>query len=307
MHRHAPQLPVVQGAPLNWATDEDHLLCAIVNEFGVNWSLVSDVMSSTTALQAIWRRQEFCRTRFQQLSVMADGKTGSVRQEGHTQDAASIAQMITKGLAKELFAKHMPLSDQVLKRLQHVLTTLSSRVRTRKLQDKQLSWERSCVEAVSHFSHNKLIQQASALQENSPLLGLTVSQTCVNDHLAAALQPPVPSAYAIDSACIVLQDAHQVRGTAAKHASPQALSAGQGPCLPEAWPQESVSVSSGPCGVMAGKIQLRNEAASQVGIASLPLTGHSLPLRTVDDSHLKRAMCSTTSNSRDGLPTSCPH
>jgi hypothetical protein len=63
--RRAPPQP---NMPPNWTQEDDSLLCAITNEFGQNWSLVSDVLSSTCAMQGVHRKPEWCRARYQMLS-----------------------------------------------------------------------------------------------------------------------------------------------------------------------------------------------------------------------------------------------
>jgi hypothetical protein len=68
--RRAPPQP---NMPPSWSQDDDSLLCAITNEFGQNWSLVSDVLSSTCAMQGVHRKPEWCRARYQMLSKPEGG------------------------------------------------------------------------------------------------------------------------------------------------------------------------------------------------------------------------------------------
>lgn len=52
-----------------WSQAEDALLSAIVFEFGANWSLVSDIMSSTTEILGVYRRPDSCQAHFRQNLV----------------------------------------------------------------------------------------------------------------------------------------------------------------------------------------------------------------------------------------------
>ncbi len=61
-------LQVVSG-PVLWSPDEDKLLHAIVHEFGSNWSLVCDVLASSTALQGIARNWRQCKDRYKEIQV----------------------------------------------------------------------------------------------------------------------------------------------------------------------------------------------------------------------------------------------
>lgn len=63
-----PLAQVVSG-PVLWTPDEDKLLHAIVHEFGSNWSLVCDVLASSTALQGIARNWRQCKDRFKEIQV----------------------------------------------------------------------------------------------------------------------------------------------------------------------------------------------------------------------------------------------
>jgi len=61
-------MQVVSG-PVLWSPDEDKLLHAIVHEFGSNWSLVCDVLASSTALQGIARNWRQCKDRYKEIQV----------------------------------------------------------------------------------------------------------------------------------------------------------------------------------------------------------------------------------------------
>jgi hypothetical protein len=58
------------GQPIPWSEAEDRLLCAIVHEFGSNWYLVADVLSSSCTMQGIYRSPGTCRYRFRSLTTV---------------------------------------------------------------------------------------------------------------------------------------------------------------------------------------------------------------------------------------------
>ena len=57
------------SGPVLWSPDEDKLLNAIVHEFGSNWSLVCDVLASSTAMQGIARNCRQCKDRYKEIQV----------------------------------------------------------------------------------------------------------------------------------------------------------------------------------------------------------------------------------------------
>ena len=64
--------------PPPWTAQEEQLLAAIVFEFGANWGLVSDILSSTTGLCGIYRRPDACRERFRLTQVPGRACTGGL-------------------------------------------------------------------------------------------------------------------------------------------------------------------------------------------------------------------------------------
>ena len=66
---HCPVAPQLVSGPVLWSADEDKLLHAIVHEFGSNWSLVCDVLASSTALQGIARPARQVKERYKEIQV----------------------------------------------------------------------------------------------------------------------------------------------------------------------------------------------------------------------------------------------
>ena len=68
-----------------WTTAEDSLLAAIVHDFADNWSLVSLILSISSALQGVYRRPDLCRHRFK-----ATGRQGWSREQRSTQPPTTL-------------------------------------------------------------------------------------------------------------------------------------------------------------------------------------------------------------------------
>jgi len=52
------------STPHLWAQADDDLLCAMVVEYGPNWTLIADTLSTTSAVQGVNRRPEWCKARY---------------------------------------------------------------------------------------------------------------------------------------------------------------------------------------------------------------------------------------------------
>ena len=69
------------GTEIPWTTAEDQLLCSIVHEFGTNWTLISDVLSSCLSLRGVFRRADQCKARFRLVTSSAAGKGPEAERE----------------------------------------------------------------------------------------------------------------------------------------------------------------------------------------------------------------------------------
>lgn len=65
--RNRTAMPPAQLA--DWSREEELLLCAVVFEFGANWLLISDIITSSDSVQGTCRRPEACKHKFKQLGV----------------------------------------------------------------------------------------------------------------------------------------------------------------------------------------------------------------------------------------------
>lgn len=118
------------GMPL-WQRSESDLLLAVVHEFGLNWTIVSEVLSQSLGLQGIYRPPLACKQRFRQLT----------QQEGqdYTEDRAfaTLANQITKQRARELLASSLPVRDDVLRPLMETLVQIGAAAKDRKMMEER--------------------------------------------------------------------------------------------------------------------------------------------------------------------------
>jgi hypothetical protein len=120
-----------QGAPgmMVWTKAEDDLLLAVVHEFGVNWTLVSEVLSLSLGMQGIHRPPQQCRQRFRHLTM----------QEGHDYSEerayAALAQQLSKQQARELLVGSLPVRDDALVRLLEALVQVGAAAANKRAMD----------------------------------------------------------------------------------------------------------------------------------------------------------------------------
>ena len=94
------------GAMRSWTPMEDQLLCAIVHEFGCNWSLITDAFAAGTPIKGTYHRIEHCRWRFSHLTQIAE-------QEQNQQAIAALN--LNKGSARTLMARALPVEDETVR------------------------------------------------------------------------------------------------------------------------------------------------------------------------------------------------
>ena len=94
------------GAMRSWTPMEDQLLCAIVHEFGCNWSLITDAFAAGTPIKGTYHRIEHCRWRFAHLTQIAE-------QEQNQQAIAALN--LNKGSARMLMARALPVEDETVR------------------------------------------------------------------------------------------------------------------------------------------------------------------------------------------------
>lgn len=110
-----------------WSSMEEQLLCAVVHEFGPNFAFAADVLAACSQLQGIFRRASQCKEKFKQLTAPTDGQ---VSQE------TALAQQITKGQAREIMQKYMPVPEAALQTHCSALVTIAVKHKQLHIQER---------------------------------------------------------------------------------------------------------------------------------------------------------------------------
>eukprot|EP00798_Chlamydomonas_sp_ICE-L_P032714 gene32714-3599_t len=183
---------------VTWSTQDEHVLAAIVTEFGLNWSLVADVMRSYSSLSGSYRRPELCKQRYASLQrIAAQDAAAAAEAEGGEAPPPSTPNMMVplmnKNQAKETLANALPTHADVLKRHQDVLAVLAARMKTKRMQDRIQLRESHKFRAEQHTSHYKILQsvnQSTGGKTLSPLDINPIEQPPPAQPSAGGVPPP---------------------------------------------------------------------------------------------------------------------
>lgn len=142
----------IQGQPgiLSWSRSEDELLLAIVHEFGVNWTLVSEVLSRNLAMQGVHRPANQCRQRFRQLTLL-DGQ--SLTDEKAYE---SLSTKLGKQQARELLMSSLPVRDETLVRFLEALAQVGASAKNRLSAEEQRNHAVRTTRQEPHVSYKKV-------------------------------------------------------------------------------------------------------------------------------------------------------
>mmetsp|Transcript_12681 Transcript_12681/g.32615 ORF Transcript_12681/g.32615 Transcript_12681/m.32615 type:complete len:876 (-) Transcript_12681:141-2768(-) len=188
---------IMPGDLIAWTAQEDQLLFAIVHEFGANWVLVADVLSSGSALQGVFRRPDQCKSRWKALTQQTADGNGS--------EPTLSSLKLTKGAAREVLTSAMPVPELVLNRQISTLSKVSLRLITSLEEDRKRKMEANGQRHMIHASHGNIEMkclQANGQKLMTPLelagLANQVVPPNSNNLVAAAQQPsgPLPAAAA---------------------------------------------------------------------------------------------------------------
>ncbi|KAK9839390.1 hypothetical protein WJX84_002732, partial [Apatococcus fuscideae] len=150
-----------------WTPTQDDLLCAIVLEFGPNWSLISDVISTSLSAQGLYRRADVCKARFKSLAHEEQGL-----------DESLIAQSrVSKVQAREILQASLPIPTEVQQDLNRHLLATGSSARLKSLQEVSKAKESNHQPAEPHQSHRTMMSVVYATaQKSTPLFPLELIQ-----------------------------------------------------------------------------------------------------------------------------------
>jgi hypothetical protein len=147
-----------QAGSLVWSRIEDELLLAVVHEFGINWTLVSEVFSKSLALHGIYRPPSQCRQRFRQITL--HDVEGTYTEE---KASARLSAKIGKHQARELLINSLPARDDKLVRYLEVLAQVGASARNRRLAEEKRSEHIRIQRQETHSSYatvlNGIMQQ----------------------------------------------------------------------------------------------------------------------------------------------------
>ncbi|KAL3160719.1 hypothetical protein ABBQ32_010629 [Trebouxia sp. C0010 RCD-2024] len=126
-----------------WSSMEEQLLCAVVHEFGPNFAFAADVLAGCSQLQGIFRRASQCKEKFKQLTAPTDAQVSS---------ETALAQQITKGQAREIMQKYMPVPEASLHVHCSSLASIGSKHKQMHLQERAREQEKVLQNQPAHPS-----------------------------------------------------------------------------------------------------------------------------------------------------------
>ena len=193
---HSSHAHVVQP----WSSAEDHILAAIVHEFGqMNWGLVSDVLSGRAAMTGLYRLPAHCKQRWKLLAMPQDGSNDPMRSQ--------LAKMqMSKQQARTWLARWLPIDDNLLKAHAERLTFIHNRsFAKRECIARQIAEQPS---VTTHESHAHVQQQQFMLESGNEPMELLDRTPCLPTGVTSCRPEVDFSRYA---------PARALRGMAAQH------------------------------------------------------------------------------------------
>lgn len=167
---------------LLWSKPEEDLLLAVVHEFGINWTLVSEVLSLSLGMQGIYRPAQQCRQRFRQLTM----------QEGHDYSEerayAALSQQLSKQQARELLVGSLPVRDNELVRLLEALVQVGASAATKRAMEERRNEQLRTRRQDMHPSYSTILQAVMGQTGGRYLNPLELSNTVNNAYIAQARQ-----------------------------------------------------------------------------------------------------------------------
>ena len=167
---------------LLWSKAEDELLLAVVHEFGINWTLVSEVLSLSLGMQGIYRPSQQCRQRFRQLTM----------QEGHDYSEerayAALSQQLSKQQARELLVGSLPVRDNELVRLLEALVQVGASANAKRAMEERRNEPQRTRRQDMHPSYGAILQAVMGQTGGRYLNPLELSNSVNNAYITQARQ-----------------------------------------------------------------------------------------------------------------------
>ncbi|KAI5068123.1 hypothetical protein GOP47_0016468 [Adiantum capillus-veneris] len=133
------------GVGIPWSPVEDQAILGLVHELGMNWELVSDILSATSQLRGIFRKPKDCKERYRMLTDRGGGEGGDSPDDPSSSTHHSFS-MTYKGGTRYL-PQHL---EETLKSHVDCILQLHQQHRSRKLQSETQEPKQLVQEHESH-------------------------------------------------------------------------------------------------------------------------------------------------------------
>ncbi|MCO5597472.1 hypothetical protein L7F22_051550 [Adiantum nelumboides] len=133
------------GVGIPWSPVEDQAILGLVHELGLNWELVSDILSATSQLRGIFRKPKDCKERYRMLTDRGGGDGGDSPDDPSSSAHHSFS-MTYKGGTRYL-PQHL---EETLKSHVDCILQLHQQLRSRKLQNESQEPKQLVPEHESH-------------------------------------------------------------------------------------------------------------------------------------------------------------
>ncbi len=214
-----------------WAKAEDELLLAVVHEFGPNWTLVSEVLSLSLALQGVHRSPAQCRQRFRQAAA---GEGGDYSEE---RACAALAARLPKAATRELLVSALPVRDETLVRLLEHLVQVGTSAKGRRAMEERRQEPLRARRQAPHATHEALRAQLLASTGGRAPSPLELAAHVTHTYMAQARQQAAMAAQAAAAQAAHHAAAQQQAAAAGGGGAPPAQSQAAAPPAP-AQPQQ---------------------------------------------------------------------
>ena len=165
-----------------WTRGEDDLLLAVVHEFGINWTLVSEVLSLSLSMQGIHRPAQQCRQRFRQLTMQENQDYSEERVY------ASLAQTMSKQQARELLVASLPVRDDALVRLLEALVQVGASAAQKRANEERRNEAVRTQRQPEHVSYTTVMTTVMSQSQGRRMSPIELCQTVNNMYLQQARQ-----------------------------------------------------------------------------------------------------------------------
>ncbi|KAH6557561.1 hypothetical protein KP509_1Z107100 [Ceratopteris richardii] len=134
------------GVGIPWSPVEDQAILGLVHELGLNWELVSDILSSASQLRGVFRKPKDCKERYRLLTERGGGDGGE--SPGDPNSSAHHAISLAHKGGTRYLPQHL---EETLKSHVDCILQLYKQLRGRKLQNESQEPKQLVPEHESHI------------------------------------------------------------------------------------------------------------------------------------------------------------